>query len=61
MKYYIAGINACQHLPYDFYNVPGTKDYYFLRYEYLDFYGAKNFCAQQGMDLPPILNLIYCK
>ncbi len=61
----MTGNGVCRHLPYDFYHILGTRDFFFLRYEYLDFSNARAFCVSIGMDLPSILNqeqndLIYC-
>jgi hypothetical protein len=52
----VIGSRVCAHLPYDFYNVPGERHYFFLRYEHMTFIEARNFCLSQDMDLPPILN-----
>ncbi|CAF0803748.1 unnamed protein product [Brachionus calyciflorus] len=46
--------NACEHLPYDFHNIPGTRDYYFLRYELKNVQGANDYCNSIGMNLPSI-------
>jgi hypothetical protein len=59
-------VNACKRLPYDFYNLPGTNDYFYLRYVTLDPQEARRYCLQQGMDLPSITNqqqndLIFCE
>ena len=61
----LAKNTACRRLPYDFYNVPGTNDYFFLRYDILNPKDARQYCLSQGMDLPSITTkqqneIIYC-
>ncbi|RNA36277.1 hypothetical protein BpHYR1_022156 [Brachionus plicatilis] len=46
--------SACDHLPYDFHTISGTRDYFFLRYELRNADGAKQYCNSMGMELASV-------